>query len=39
MTVMAAASSRRREQPLGFAVEAISVATDESESSVTVDRF
>ena len=26
-------------QPLGFSVEAISVATDESESSVTVDRF
>jgi len=26
-------------QPLGFSVEAISVTTDESESSVTVDRF
>src|ERR1700759_1459779 len=26
-------------QPLGLSVEAISVATDESESSVTVDRF
>jgi hypothetical protein len=29
----------KAEQTLGFGVEAISVATDESESSMTVDRF